>query len=80
MKNVFLAVALATLSLACATEKKASVSDAAPAATPTCASKMECSDEMKAACSDEMKAECATKKAECSTEAKTCPVTGKTLN
>ncbi len=78
MKNMFLGLAIACLTVACASEKKASVEDSsAPAA-------VECG---KSACSEAEKAECASKKAKCSAEAKAeceskkvCPVTGKEIN
>ena len=72
MKNVFLGLALACLTLACASEKKASMSDAEAPNAP----KAECS--MNAECSGEAKAECSTEaKSECSGEKKVCPMTGK---
>jgi len=63
------------LTLACASEKKASMSDA----QPVNGAKMECSTECsnKAECTDAMKAECATKSSECTGEKKVCPMTGK---
>ena len=72
MKNMFLGLAICALTVACASEQKASVEDsAAPGANMECATKSECSTEAKAECSTEAKAECETKKV--------CPVTGKTV-
>ena len=72
MKNTFLSLALATLALACASEKKDSVDD------PTTPAAMCASDCEKACCLEEAKAECTEKAAaECK---KTCPMTGAEIN
>ena len=74
MKNMFLGLAIACMTVACASEKKASVEDsAAPGAvecaTEECATKCETE---KSECSSEAKAECSSKQV--------CPVTGKEIN
>ena len=78
MKNTFLGLALACLTLACASEKKASMSDAQPV-NPTkveCSGKTECGT--KSECTD-MKECTGAKKEGCDTSAgaKTCPMSGK---
>jgi len=80
MKNMILGLALACLTFACASEKKASMADAQPV-NPT---KVECSGESKSECGT--KSECTdmkectgAKKEGCdaSAGAKTCPMSGK---
>ncbi len=84
MKNIFLGLALATLSMACTTsESKASYDDASTPAmectTEDC-EKACCLEEL-SECSSEKAAECAGEKAaECSSEKKVCPVTGQEIN
>ena len=75
MKNMILGLAIACLTVACASEKKASVEDTATPAAVEC--QTECSGENaecsgKSECSAEAKAECQSKKV--------CPITGKEIN
>lgn len=77
MKHLVIALALAGLSFACQSEKKASMADAsgtnAPACATKCASESDCTPEMKAACEAEAKAGCpseAKMKASCGEAAK----------
>ena len=75
MKKTILALAIAAVTFACASEPKAAVSEANTAPKAECAT-----TECETACSD-AKAECSSEaKAECSGEAKVCPVTGKEIN
>ena len=75
MKNMILGLAIACLTVACASEKKASVEDTATPAAVEC--QTECSSE-KADCAS--KSECSSEaKAECDS-AKVCPITGKEIN
>jgi len=75
MKNMILGVAIACLTVACASEKKASVEDTTAPAAVEC--QTECSSDAaecssKTECSSEAKAECES--------AKVCPTTGKEIN
>ena len=78
MKNTILGLALVCLTLACASEKKASMADAQPVnpAKVECSGKSECGT--KAECTD-MKECSGAKKEGCdaSAGAKTCPMSGK---
>jgi hypothetical protein len=80
MKNFILGLALASLSVACTSEQKASVNDPS---TPA-AMEAECSTESceKACCMEKAAGECSSTKAagECSSVKKVCPVSGKELN
>jgi len=72
MKNVFLGLALATMSLACVSEQKASVDDASTPGMEACetgCTKPCCAKED---CTAEKAAECSAKKV--------CPVTGQEMN
>ena len=80
MKNLFLGLAIACLTVACASEKKASVEDSSAPAAVECSTKSDCSEAEKAECASKAKAECSAEaKAECETK-KVCPVTGKEIN
>jgi len=78
MKNMILGLALACLTFACASEKKASMADAQPV-NPTkveCPSKSECGT--KSDCTDMKEGNGAKKEGcEASAGAKTCTMTGK---
>jgi hypothetical protein len=79
MKNLILGLALASLSVACTSEQKASVNDPS---TPA-AMEAECTTEnCEKACCMKAAGECSSTKAasECSGEKKVCPVSGKELN
>ena len=87
MKNIFIGIALATLTMACTSEQKASFEDASTpnieCTTEGCEkaccledATSECSGEKAAACSAEKAAECSSEKA----EKKVCPVTGQEIN
>jgi hypothetical protein len=75
MKNLLLGLALCGLTMACASEEKASVTGGGPAACPECdaGTCMECPTTGE--CSGDKKSVCSG-----SAEAKVCPVTGKVMN
>jgi hypothetical protein len=73
MKKMLIGLALAGLTLACASEKKAAIDDStAPSAMCGADCTKPCCAGEKADCSAEQKAECK--------EQKTCPATGQKLN
>ena len=79
MKNLVLGLAVACLTLACASQQNAVEDAGTPgAACSTKSEKANCEEATE--CSTEQQAECATEKAECSTEPKVCPVSGKPIS
>ena len=74
MKKTLLGLALATLALACASEKKTSVDDAS---LPAAMCKDDCE---KACCLEQAKGECTEKAAAECKEQKVCPATGQKIN